>query len=295
MIGNVHSMEPAEPQDPWSYMGYSSVSELHPNTSKEIALHIVGSNGKLGEDLGRLATDSGIRLELDPAAADFVAICTPSHVAQSVLGENAYKNKIMIDLSGAAKQNHSGQYGLMREDGTPWDNEFNPSSDLYTNPGCIASAVIMGLGKAGLTNELLPQSLDIFSVGGQTHAPAVEQDELKLARRLNSHPHVDEIEQAFDYDLRINSFMPSVCDISSGLLVAAHGKTMYKPDLNQGSERLTVSDVVDTDLIKHRLEIPDRDAVEGELVDFSLGVVVDNLRFVTKNAVLLMQYVSRHR
>lgn len=295
MINNVHSMEPAEPLDPWEHMGYSQIPDLHDVEPKEITLHIVGSNGKIGKDLEESATTAGIVVEPDPANADFVAVCTPSHVAEPILEDDSYKGKIMLDLSGAAKQHGIGQYGLMHEDGAPWDRSFNTSSDLYTNPGCIAGAVIAGLGKAGLSGESLPESLGVFSVGGQTHAPVTETDELKLARRLNDHPHVDEIERAFGYDMRVHSFMPSIGDIPSGLLVAAQGKTRYHPKLNPGSKRLTVSDVVGTSLLKHRLEFSPPDASEGEAVDFSLAVVIDNLRFVTQNAVLLMQYVARHR
>lgn len=252
------------------------------------SLHIVG-NGNLGSDLREVALAYDFTIEPDAAEADFIALCTPSHIAEPILAEGTYDGKTIVDLSGAAKQKGIGQYGLMLTDTKPWDPDFGTQADVYANPGCIAGAVIKGLGAAGLTGKSLPKHLSVFSVGGQSHGSAVEQDEIRLARRLNTHPHVTEIERAFNGQLEVVGFMPVTADVPHGLFVGMSGKAPVSPKIDAGSEQLAVGDVLGTDELRHRLEY----AETG--LDFSLGVVIDNLRFVTQNAVQLMRFIAQSR
>lgn len=274
--------------------------------TSEVGVYIAGAGGCLGVDLAAAATSHGLKILDAPEHANFVALCTPSHISQVLLDNKSYDGKVVIDMSGAAKQSKLGQYGLMTtryfdEEGIPVavsepvDPRFDPTENVYGNPGCIASATIRGLGAAGLLNNAVPQELSIFSVGGQSHAHEVGKGAIKLARRLNTHPHVAEIERHFDHNLTVSSFMPTACDVPYGLLVAIHGKTPYSASLDLGQEQLSLSSVLGTDRLAHRLEVPDTEKVEGELVNFSLAVAIDNLRFVTSNAVKLIQHLSEHR
>lgn len=284
-----------------TYTPIHSTKEFPPNT-----LYVAGASGCIGKDLIDIADLNGIEVLETPEHAEFVALCTPSYIAQTLLDNKSYDGKVIIDMSGAVKQSDHGQYGLMAasgfsEDGVPIplsrpeDPRLDPSGNIYGNPGCIASAVIRGLGAAGLTGDSLPHELSIFSVGGQSHAHEIGSGAIKLARRLNAHPHVTEIERHFDQGLTVSSFIPTVCDIPHGLLVAIHGKTRYSPHFDPGQPELQIDEVLSTDSIRHRLELPDSHKVDGQEVNFSLAVIIDNLRFVTSNAVKLIQYISQSR
>lgn len=265
------------------------------NEYEPASLHIVGSRGKLGRDLGKIARLGGIDIHQDPDFADYIALCTPSHIASENLKDNAYKGKTIIDLSGAAKKEGVGQYGLMTDSDTPWKRDFDPHSDIYSNPGCIAGAVIKGLGLAGLKGISQPEALHIVSIGGQTHAADTLVDDITLARRLHEHPHVREIEEAFQDTLRVASFMPTICDTPQGLLVTVSGSTKRgeQTQLHPGYEQLSVSDATGTNTVRHRLEV--REGRKKGKIDFSLGIAIDNLRFVSHNAVHLIKYLQRSR
>jgi N-acetyl-gamma-glutamylphosphate reductase len=271
------------------------------------SLHIVGSGGKLGQDLGKVSMACGLAVEPSEENADFIALCTPSHVAGRILEEvhfeGKYEDKTIIDLSGAAKRmrHYPGtySYGLMRSEAKPWDNNFNTNAKIYGNPGCIASAVILGLGAAGLAESSghPPDEISVFSVGGRSHTHSVEDGAITLARRLNDHPHVQEIQNAYHRRMKVASFMPTICDVPSGLLVGVHGKTRAsKDELHEGYKELNVKDVVGTHFLKHKLEV--NQGVlnsEGQVMDFSLAVVIDNIRFVTTNVIHLLRYLKQER
>jgi N-acetyl-gamma-glutamylphosphate reductase len=282
------------------------------NEFENQTLFIEGAGGKLGRDLGRVSTACGLQVVSTAEEANFVALCTPSHVAAQLLDKTTYgaiyKDSTIIDLSGAAKHRRFRpgvyEYGLMRTETKPWNENFNADAKIYGNPGCIASAVILGLGAAGLKDERLPQELSVFSVGGRSHTSSVEDNDIALARRLMSHPHVTEIETAYQRRLKVVSFMPTICDVPDGLMVSMHGRVhATKEQLQEGmrepyeeSKSLSVRDVVGTHLLKHKLQyhhgVLD---TQDHTVDFSLGVVIDNVRFVTTNVIHLMRHLRSQR
>lgn len=245
-------------------------------------LFIRGQNGNLGSDLRQAIEHADIEAVETAEEANFVALCVPSHVATEELASDVYAEKTIIDLSGAAKQRKLGQYGLMKDRQTPWDPFFDSGAQLFGNPGCIASAVIIGLDQAGLTETPL-KDVSVSSIGGKSHAKNAPDNELLYARRWMDHPHVQEIEAAYSGLVRIASFMPSVTgDLSDGLLVNISGATIL-PNSSDDRKTLSTKEVLGTNNLAYRLEI-----VDGT---FSLGVVIDNLRFVTANAVRLIKYL----
>lgn len=267
----------------------------HTVHADEISLHIAGEHGKLGRDLKYVAKQQGFNTTLPPQDADYVALCMPSDVASRLIETELFEGQKVIDLSGAAKRSNDDQYGLMRNPLCPWDRDFNPKAKLFSNPGCIASAAIMGLVKAGLTDIELPSEVAIFSVGGASHTKSIDKNNIRLARRLNNHPHIDEIEQAFDGGLKVRSFMPVASDVPTGLMVAISGKTIRHPNVNTGQPSLDVEEVIGTNSLRHRLEFADPISDDYEHVDFSLAVTIDNLRFVTANAVSLINFIHSNR
>lgn len=278
---------------------HSRSTEIMPSPKLEemekISLYIAGRNGKLGSDLGQVALANGLTIASNPTNVNYVALCTPSNISLPLLQSNTFEGKTIIDLSGAAKLMDDSQYGLMKDPSSPWSSSFNPESRIFSNSGCIASATIMGLAKAGLTEIMPPKNISVFSVGGRSHSQSIGTDEIKLARRLNSHPHIGEIEGAFNNLLKVESFMPTICDTPTGLLVSVHGKTICHPEIDLGEDNLSVNEVIGTSSLKHRLELPSIKTEDYEEISFSLAVAIDNLRFVTENAVNLIRFIDNSR
>ncbi len=251
-------------------------------------VYIQGKRGSIGRDLAELATNSDIELCDDPQDAEFVALCVPAHAAQDILDAKTHRDRVVIDFSGAAKRSRIGQYGLMLSSSEPWDPNLNCNERVFGNPGCIASAVIKGLHVSGIKDQN-PREISVFAVGGSSYAHEISPSEIRLAKRLIEHPHVTEIETALGGITRVRSFMPAVSGgVERGLLVGVTGKVESIVGANKGVAELGVQDVSETAALKHRLET--REAAGG--YEFSLGVVIDNLRFVTQNAVDLMRYVT---
>ncbi len=251
-------------------------------------MYIEGKRGNIGRDLAELATESGVELCQNPQDAEFVALCVPAHAAQDILDAKTHRDRVVIDFSGAAKRSRIGQYGLMLRGSEPWDSNLNRHARVFGNPGCIASAVIKGLHVSGIKDQN-PREISVFAVGGSSYAHEISPSEIRLAKRLIEHPHVTEIETALGGITRVRSFMPAVSGgVERGLLVGVTGKVESIVGANKGVAELGVQDVSETAVLKHRLET--REAAGG--YEFSLGVVIDNLRFVTQNAVDLMRYVT---
>lgn len=251
-------------------------------------IYIEGKRGNIGRDLAELATESGIDLCENPQDAEFVALCVPAHAAQDTLDAGKYKDRVVIDFSGAAKRSRIGEYGLMMHNTEPWDPNLNGQARVFGNPGCIASAVIKGLHVSGIKDQN-PYEISVFAVGGSSYAHEIDPTEIRLAKRLIDHPHVAEIETALSGITRVKSFMPAISGgVERGLLVGVTGVVESIVGTDEGLVDLGVSDVSATAALNHRLET--RETPNG--YEFSLGVVIDNLRFVTQNAVDLMRYVS---
>ena len=268
-------------------------NQLINSPEQHFPLLIAGKGGKLGRDLGALCAlqDIPTTMNLDDAA--YLAICTPSHVASEILASPTTEHTTIIDLSGAAKRDKLGSYGLMKTDSEPWQQDFDVQSHVFGNPGCIASAVILGLHAAGIQPTDIKSKLSVVSVGGRSHTTTIYQDDLRFARRQLDHPHVAEIEKAYDKKIEIASFMPVICDVPSGLLVSVSGTLRKRSHYNEGISDLSARDVVGTDALLHKLSIESNP--QSGNADFSLGVAIDNVRFVTANALRLMHYIRQSR
>lgn len=262
----------------------------------EFGVYIEGKGGNIGQDLLTLAAEQDIEICTEKNDADFVALCLPSYVAEERLLDGRHNDKVVIDFSGVAKRKRLGQYGLMLGQDEPWDRNFNPHDRIFGNPGCIAGATLRGLHQSNIITSP-PKKLAIFATGGNSYAHSIDTDDVRLANRLIQHPHVDEITLGLRGLSRVTSFMPTaVGGFERGLMVGVSGLTSQGSNLDYGVENLHVRDVVGTADLQHRLEI------QGEMengyqfngYNFSLGVVIDNLRFVTQNAVDLMHHVARN-
>lgn len=247
------------------------------------SLFIRGEGGNVGQDLKQAVAGLPIDLVDNHEDAEFVALCVPSHVATEALMADTYHNQKVIDFSGAAKRNNVGEYGLMIDYEMPWRN-IDVNAHIFGNPSCIASAVLLGMRTAKLKPDRF-KPIQVFSVGGKSYAHTAEDQQISLARRLYDHPHIKEIQKA-SYSwpgyMAVSSFMPVITGgVDSGLFVGVSGQC-YEDDRHE-EKILNTGDVVGSGRLDYRLEIEDS--------NFSLGVVIDNLRFVTNNAVRLIDYL----
>ena len=122
-------------------------------------------------------------------------------------------------------------------------------------------------------------------------APAGQSGQLRLARRLRSHPHLVEIERAVP-GVRVDSFAPMISyGQPRGILAVVSGRigrgTPDPAGLEQGATALDVASVVGTSRVRIRLSLG---SGEGER-PFTVGVALDNLTFPAANAVRLAQAI----
>jgi hypothetical protein len=232
----------------------------------------------MGQELVRLARAEGLPLVQTAEEASVVILSMPSDAVDAALIDSLLPRTV-IDMSGASKRLGTARYGLLTEEGRLLDGSVPRPGVCYGNPGCIASSVLVGLQRAGLIGKLTG-ALHVTAVGGASYAPPGQTGELRLARRLRTHPHVAEIEAAVP-GLRLASFAPVVAygtpsgllSLISGQLAGAHAPPHDKP------APLDVQDVVGTATVLHRLEVVDD--------TFTLAVALDNLVFPAANALAL--------
>lgn len=233
----------------------------------------------MGQELQRLAVAEGMALVSTAGEASVVIVSMPSDAVDEELLDSLLQGRSVIDMSGASKRRGTACYGLLTEQGRLLDGSVPRRGLCYGNPGCIAASVLVGLQRAGLVGQL-DGSLHITAVGSASYAPPGQEGELRLARRLRSHPHVAEIETA-QPGLRIASFAPVVSyGTPHGLLTVISGQLAEPGAVTSGEPvPLDVKDVVGTAKVLHRLEQVD--------AAFTLAVVLDNLTFPAANAIAL--------
>ena len=150
--------------------------------------------------------------------------------------------------------------------------------DRLANPGCFASAVVVGLQRSGLTG-VLDGPLHISAMGGASTAHRTQRGGLRLARRLADHPHADEVRAATGAS--VASFALSVAYAQpAGILAIVSGACASDAPLNPGVSELDVQAVLGTPRVLHR--------VVRSGTFFTLGVVLDNIAFPADNAARLV-------
>lgn len=233
----------------------------------------------MGQELERLAAADGLALVRTAEEASVVIVSLPSDAVNEALLGSLLQGRSVIDMSGAAKRMGTARYGLLSEGGRLLDGSLPPRGLCYGNPGCIAASVLVGLERAGLVGELAGP-VHVTAVGSASYAPPGQEGEIRLARRLRSHPHVAELEAARP-GLRIASFAPVIAyGTPRGLLSVISGP-LAEPVTGTVGEPvpLDVKDVVGTAEVRFRLE-----RVEAA---FTLAVALDNLTFPAANAIAL--------
>lgn len=223
---------------------------------------VLGSSGRIGSELVRLATERGLPLgEVEAAAVVLLAL--PTAVARGRI--DALEGRTVIDLSGAAKRDELGPYGLRVEE---------PSRGVvYGNPGCIAGAAICAVLDGRVEVE---GPLHITAVGGASTAHRDQSGTVRVARRWRTHPHVAEIEAALG--VPVASFVPMVAyGHERGLVVSVSGRGRAA----SSGTAFDVADVVGTSELRLRVEADER--------GFTAVAGIDNLTWPASQAIRLAE------
>lgn len=254
------------------------------------SVHVYGNEGRIGQSATTRLQRAGYDLADEPTSAEIVFICTPSKVAQMLLENLRQTGQLVIDFSGAAKRSLLGSYGLLNKSNELWSS---PPLDeaVFGNPGCIASAVLRGLDDSGLREDLAGE-IQVTACGGKSYAhKSAAGSALRSGNRTIEHPHVQEVERALSHEqVSVTHFSTVISsDIEHGLLVNVSGALSPSSILrNGGNQTISIDQVIGTDEITHRYQTYEK----NDNNYFTLQVAIDNIEFVTSNAVRLLTTVQ---
>jgi N-acetyl-gamma-glutamyl-phosphate reductase len=202
---------------------------MHSVSIRKIQVAVVGGSGYSGLELLRLLKkhpfvdikgmfNSQNASSMNPLDFDLVFLATPIEVSVELTKVIQGQGVGVIDLSGAFRLNSEdvietyqqwyginhlapelvakAQYGL-----SPWNTPSLSTSNLVANPGCYATAILMGLLPLLLLDLILVESVVIDAKSGATGAgkKAVESqlfsevDGECLPYKVGTHQHLPEI------------------------------------------------------------------------------------------------------
>ncbi len=245
-----------------------------------LRLHIFGRRGRLGSAVAARLPGGSVA-QTDAEDAELWVLAVPTDAAHALLDDAG--DRTVLDVSGALKRRGAGRYGLLGDDGRLLDGAPPARGDRLANPGCFASAVIVGLQQAGLAGALRGP-LYVSAVGGASTAHKHQRGVLRLARRLADHPHADEVRRATG--VPVASFALAVAYAQpAGILATVSGTCDPAAPLHAGAAELDVDAVLGTATVAHR--------VVRRGTHFTLGVALDNIVFPAANAARLIAALAR--
>lgn len=157
------------------------------------------------------------------ANPDLVVICTIQQFSKSIV-EQIPANIRVLDVSPQFRGATGWVYGLPELPGK--SNEIS-AAHRVANPGCFASAAILGLAplvRAGLVNQAFPLYIDGvggYSTGGANLIAQAASNDLPVesVRALTKlHPHIAEIKQHAEFNGKV-FFKPKVAATALGIRV----------------------------------------------------------------------------
>lgn len=239
--------------------GYGSVELIrllqnHP----KLEVTKVYSHSQSGEKLSTvyphlLNNEDVLMEELDIASledeADLVFLATPAGVAKTIIPELLDANIQCIDLSGDLRLHSTEEYEKWYgKEAAPQEaidaavyglseiyNEKIQSAKIISNPGCFATAALLGLFPALKAGIIEPDGIIIdgkTGVSGAGGTPTAfthfsETNDNVSPYRIGNHQHTPEIEQylsqAIDEKLTL-TFTPHLVPMTRGLICTMYGK-----------------------------------------------------------------------
>lgn len=245
--------------------------------------YIAGVTGRVGQAVADQARGLGLTLVDDPAAAAAWFLARPRTVIEAELARwTAPGAAVVVDLSGAFKARGLGTYALLADATHVWGGRRIEEARLFANPGCIASAVIVGLTQSGLARHVTG-GLHVTAVTAGSAAGATTAGTLRPGHRWWDHPHVEEIERAVGHSCA--SFAPLVdYGLVRGIVATVSGTAADAARTLPA----VVGDEVDVAQVQQTAEVRWHRRVREHAtlgVTFTVTVALDNLTFPAANAV----------
>lgn len=189
------------------------------------------------------------KIDFDQIAeeSELVFLATPSGVSSALAGEFAKRNIKIIDLSGDLRLKTKGEYekwykkkpadehvvkeavyGL-----TEWNEEKISRAKWIANPGCYATAALLGLAPVIIENIVEPQSIIIDGKSGTSGAGKTlvktslfsEVNENLRIYKVNEHQHTPEIEQQlkeWNKEIKPITFSTHLIPITRGIMTTIY-------------------------------------------------------------------------
>ena len=247
---------------------------MHIYSGPKIQVAVVGGSGYSGLELQRLLNkhpcvelkgvfNSQTSKNLVPSDYQVVFLATPAEVSAELALLIYQAGTSVIDLSGAyrlsdgdVKENYTTWYGMIHPSLelmpkahyglVPWMKPFESGTFLIANPGCYATAILMGLLPLLKNNLILADSIVIDAKSGTTGAgkKAVESqlfsevDGECLPYKVGIHQHLPEVKLFSQVigDYVIDPFFTtSLIPTRRGIIAGIYAK------LNHGKKELDVA------------------------------------------------------
>jgi N-acetyl-gamma-glutamyl-phosphate reductase len=244
---------------------------MHNYSKSKIQVAVVGGSGYSGQELQRLLNkhpfaqvkgifNSQTATQMNPADFQVVFLATPAEVSAELAPKILEHGVSVIDLSGAYRLNNGeilktyeqwygmahpsvklfdqAQYGLV-----PWMKPKIDGPVLIANPGCYASAILMGLLPLLKDNLIKADSIVIDAKSGTTGAgkKAVESqlfsevDGECLPYKVGVHQHLPEVKLFSQIigDYNIDPFFTtSLIPTRRGIIAGIYAKLNHGKHLN---------------------------------------------------------------
>jgi N-acetyl-gamma-glutamyl-phosphate reductase len=190
--------------------------------------------------------------------SDLVFLATPSGVSSKLVEEFSNKDIRIVDLSGDLRLKKLGEYeqwykkepasSLVVDQAvyglSEWNAEEIRKADIIANPGCYATAALLGLGPVTQGNLIDSENVIIDGKSGTSGAGKsltkgslyAEVNENFKIYKVNEHQHTPEIEQQltqWNAHMKPVTFSTHLLPITRGIMTTIYVKLQTKMTTEQ--------------------------------------------------------------
>lgn len=191
----------------------------------------------------------GIDFDKIAEESDLVFLATPSGVSSRLVENFMGKDIKLIDLSGDMRLNNPSQYAEWYKKKpaysslveqfiyglSEWEKEAVKGASYVANPGCYATAALMGLAPVVIHDLIEPDSVVIDGKSGTSGAGKsltkgslyAEVNENFKIYKVNEHQHTPEIEQqlvAWNEKMKPITFSTHLLPMTRGIMTTTYVK-----------------------------------------------------------------------
>ncbi|GIN62941.1 N-acetyl-gamma-glutamyl-phosphate reductase [Robertmurraya siralis] len=190
--------------------------------------------------------------------SDLVFLATPSGVSSKLAAQFLHHNIRVIDLSGDLRLKEPGEYeAWYKKTGadqsiveeavyglSEWNEKQIEKARFIANPGCYATAVLLGLAPVAKEKLIVPDSIIIDGKSGTSGAGKslskaslfAEVNENFKIYKVNEHQHTPEIEQQlleWDENIEPITFSTHLLPMTRGIMTTIYVKLRAQSSTEQ--------------------------------------------------------------